>query len=336
MPRVSVITCVYNLEEIVLETVHSVLNQTYRDFEFIIVDDGSTDRTLERLNSVRDPRLKIVRAPHSGLPAVGRNRALAISLPGEFVAIADADDVWLPERLMAQIDFLNRHPDVGVVHTKVRYLVENRAAGCSERNIPAGVMDATSVLRRLLHQNFIYHPTILLRTSALRRIDGLYNEDPRLCGPEDFDLWLRLAEAGVSFGYIDEPLVQYRIRPDSVSRNRMRNLAGDLVAINAAIDRSPRTYAANRRLVKRRLAYLYRELAGCKFRAGLPGGWSDLYRALGLNPFNLRTWSWGCLGLIGANRAGKILSLREQWRAERESNSTGTNASNDPFDGRAT
>jgi glycosyltransferase involved in cell wall biosynthesis len=318
MPRVSVISCVYNLEELVLETVHSVLNQTYRDFEFIIVDDGSTDRTVERLESVNDPRFKIIRAPHSGLPAVGRNRALAVARPGEFVAIADADDVWMPERLRMEIDFLDRHPNVGVVHSQVEYVVDGRVTTRSELGIPAGVMAAVDVLRRLLHQNFIYNPTSLLRASDLQRINGLYDEDPRLCGPEDFDMWLRLAEAGVPFGYIDEPLVRYRIRSDSVSRNRVRSLTGNIVAIHAALLRSPNVYAANRRLVNLRLAYLYRELAGCKFRAGLTGAWSDLYHSLQCGPFNLRTWSWGCLGLLGSNRADKILSMREQWRISRE------------------
>jgi glycosyltransferase involved in cell wall biosynthesis len=314
MPRVSVIACVYNLEDIVLETVRSILDQTYGDFEFIIVDDGSTDRTVERLKSVIDPRFKVVCAPHSGLPAVGRNRALAAATPHEFIAIADADDVWLPERLQKQIDFFDRHPQVSVVHSQVRYLIEGRVTDAPDRRIPSGPMNASDVLRRLLHHNFIYNPTVLIRTSALNRTNGFYNEDPQLCGPEDFDLWLRLAETGASFGFIDEPLVLYRIRPDSVSRNRARNLNGDIVALNDALNRSPPTYAELQCLVRNRLAYLHRELAGCKFRSGASGAWSNWRQAVKYSPWNFRTWSWGLLGLVGSKSTEQILTIRRQWK----------------------
>ena len=95
-PKVSVITPVYNLQDIVLETVHSVLRQTFTDLELIVADDGSTDRSAELIAAIDDPRLKLVRGTHSGLPAVGRNRAFEHAR-GEFIAIADADDVWLPD-----------------------------------------------------------------------------------------------------------------------------------------------------------------------------------------------------------------------------------------------
>lgn len=315
MPRVSVITCVYNLEDIVLETVYSVLNQTYRDIELIIVDDGSTDRTLERLETVRDPRFKIVRALHSGLPSVGFTRALQAAVPGEFIAVTGSDDVWLPNRLETQIKFLDLEQDVGMVHSDAHLLIDGTTVRRPSLGIPPGRMSPREALRRLLQGNFICTPTMLLRTSTLSKTAGLYNTDTQLCGPEDFDHWLRLAEAGIAFGYIDEPLIRYRVRPDSVSRNRARSLNGDIVALNLALRRSPQIYADYGHLVRRRLAYLHRELAGCKFLDGTPGAWSNWRHAVAYSPLNLKTWSWGFLGLMGARSAEHLLELRRSWKA---------------------
>lgn len=314
MPRISVITCVYNLEDIVLETVHSVLNQTYRDLELIITDDGSTDRTIERIESVRDLRMKLIRASHSGLPSVASNISVDQSV-GEFIAITGADDVWLPQRLERQAAFLDAHPHVGMVHSGYHRLIDGEIFPADGRNygIPPGVMPAFDVTKRLLVGNFICTPSVMLRRSCLDLSTGLYNSDPRICGPEDFDLWLRLAEAGISFGYIDEPLVLYRIRPDSVSRNRVRSLNGDIVALNAALNRNPQVYDEHRHLIRRRLAYLHRELAGCKFLGGAAGAWSDWGMAVKYSPLNLKTWSWGVLGLVGAKSAEQLLALRRRW-----------------------
>ena len=115
MPKVSVIMTVYNGERYLQEAVDSILVQTFKDFEFIIVDDGSTDNTAEVLADCKDPRIKVVKQEHQGM-AQGRNRGVEEAC-GEYIAIMDADDVSLPERLEVLADFLDQRKDVGGVST---------------------------------------------------------------------------------------------------------------------------------------------------------------------------------------------------------------------------
>lgn len=112
-PRVSVLVAAYNAEPYVGEALQSVLDQTFQDFEVIVLDDGSTDRTADAVAAIDDPRIRLVRRPHRGLAAC-RNELLRLAR-GEYVAVLDADDVAMPERLAKQVAFLDAHPDVGAV-----------------------------------------------------------------------------------------------------------------------------------------------------------------------------------------------------------------------------
>jgi glycosyltransferase involved in cell wall biosynthesis len=308
-PKVSVITPVYNLEEIALETVHSVLRQTYSDLELIVVDDGSTDRTAELIESVADPRLKLIRAPHSGLPAAGRNRAWELAR-GDFIAIADADDVWLPNKLARQIEFFERHPSVGVVHTGYHHLIDGEVVELPLRRHEPETLSAAEALPRMIVNNFVCTPTTVLRRSVVESQGPLFDTDPLLCGPEDFDLWLRLCERGVEFGYIAEPLVLYRIRATSVSRNLIRNWRGNLRVFEKAQERAPQMYAAHLRLVRDRLATNYRNLGRMKLIEGLPGGLADAWHAVTFNPLSWKAWGWTLLGLGGTGLVRSIVTLR--------------------------
>lgn len=111
MPRVSVILASYNRSSLVVEAIHSVLAQTYRDYEIIVADDGSTDDTLERLAAL-DGHIRAVALKHSGMPEVSRNRAIAIAR-GDLIAFLDDDDLWQPEYLKRQVEVLDRDKNLG-------------------------------------------------------------------------------------------------------------------------------------------------------------------------------------------------------------------------------
>ncbi len=311
MPKVSVITAVYNLQDIVLETIHSILAQTYADLELIVVDDGSTDATAERIEAVGDPRLNLVRADHTGLPAGARRRAFEISR-GEFLAVADGDDVLAPERIARQVEFLEKHPAVGIVHSGYHHLLDGQIVPLPPRRDEPETTSAADMLPRLLVNNDICGPTVMLRRSAIERAGGFFDTDPLLCGPEDFELWLRLCEAGVEFGYIPEPLMNYRIRRDSVSRNLLRNWRGNLRAIEKAQARSPELYARHRKLVRERLSSTYRNLGRMKLIEGEPGALADLWRAVQFLPGSARAWGWMVLGLCGHNVARAVVKARDK------------------------
>jgi glycosyltransferase involved in cell wall biosynthesis len=292
-----------------LETIHSVLRQTFTDLELIVADDGSTDRTAELIEAVGDPRIKLIRGTHSGLPAVGRNRAFEHAR-GEFIAIADADDVWLPDKLARQIEFLEQHPSVGMVHTGYHHLIEGKIVELPVRQHEPQVTLASEALPRMIVSNFVCTPTTVFRRSAIEQGSSLFDSDPLLCGPEDFDLWLRLCERGVEFGYIHEPLVLYRIRGTSVSRNLTRNWRGNLRAFEKAKLRSPELYAKHEKLVRHRLASIYRNLGRMKLIEGQPGGLGDAWHAVTLAPTSLRAWGWTVLGLGGPRLVRSIMAMR--------------------------
>jgi glycosyltransferase involved in cell wall biosynthesis len=189
--------------------VESVLGQTLGDFEFLIVDDGSTDGTRDLLDALRDPRVRVLRSPAN----VGLTRSLNRGLDdaaGKFVARMDADDVCLPERLARQVGFLNSHAEVGVVGTS-RELIDER--GGFVAHAPAAENDLHIRWKCLLGNPFA-HPTVMLRRGVIERHGLRYDE--AFLTAQDYELWTRLL-AVTRGANLREPLLQYRLR-DGVSR----------------------------------------------------------------------------------------------------------------------
>jgi glycosyltransferase involved in cell wall biosynthesis len=122
MPTISVIIPTYNAERTVLKTVESVQKQTFSDIEIIIINDGSTDRTLELVQSIKDQRLKIFSYENGGLP-VARNRGIS-QATGEFISFVDADDLWTPDKLELQLTALQQHPEAGADYSWTSYFTD--------------------------------------------------------------------------------------------------------------------------------------------------------------------------------------------------------------------
>ncbi len=185
MPTISVIIPAYNGERTILETIRSVQEQTCSDFEIIVINDGSTDRTLELLNAVEDPRLKIFSYSNGGLPTA-RNRGISRAT-GEFIAFLDADDLWTPDKLELQLAALQQHPEAGVAYSWT-YFMEDESLSLKECE---PVFFEGNVYANLLVGDFIYNGSnTLIRRQA---IDSTGEFDPTLKSCEDWDYWLRLA-----------------------------------------------------------------------------------------------------------------------------------------------
>ena len=190
-PAVSVVMPVYNAQRYLAEAVDSILAQTWRDFEFVIVDDGSTDRSpklLERY-AVRDSRIKLIRRPNTGIVGALNDGLAAAS--GELVARMDADDVALPERFEKQVAYLAEHPEVVALGSRVTGV---DPYGCvlfhSEHKLAHEEIDA-GLLRGVGWA--IVHPAAMLRREAVAKVGGYRKEFQWV---EDLDLFLRLGEAG--------------------------------------------------------------------------------------------------------------------------------------------
>ena len=213
-PTVSVIMPAYNAQRYVEQTIRSVLAQTFGDFEFIIVDDGSTDGTLPILQrlAAKDSRIIVISRPNTGI--VGALNDAIAKGRGEFLARMDADDVCLPQRFERQVAYLREHPQCVGVGTFV------------ETIDPYG-----SVLDRLVHETeheaidrelmtgrgfAIVHPTIMMRAEAVARLGGYRKQWQH---SEDLDLFLRLAEVG-RLHNIPEYLLQYRMHYQSANHLR--------------------------------------------------------------------------------------------------------------------
>ena len=197
---VSVIIPAYNAKNYIRETVESALGQTYRNYEIIVVDDGSTDGTGEILKDYQD-RIIYLRKDNGG-PASARNMGIKKSR-GELIAFLDADDVWLPDKLEKQVKFLEENPQIHLLFTAVIGYEDGRVYPVEENRLRG------SIFHQLLKGNFITTSTVMVRRECLE--EELFDEDRNLISVEDYNLWLRLSRKYV-FGYLDEPTIKYRFR----------------------------------------------------------------------------------------------------------------------------
>ena len=209
-PAVSVLMGVHNGGPFVGEAVASVLGQTDGDLELIVVDDGSTDDTPDRLAAVVDSRLRVHRQARTGLTRA-LNRALGLSRAA-LVARLDADDVALPERLAHQRAFLAAHPEVGLLGTAAR---EQDPDGALVRVVRPPVDDA-ALRRALIRANPFVHSSVMVRRELVARVGGY---DERLAVAQDYDLWMRLARL-TRLATLPEVLVVRRLGAGRVSVER--------------------------------------------------------------------------------------------------------------------
>lgn len=211
-PRVSVVMPMYQAERYVAEAVESILAQTFADFELLVFDDGSRDRSREIVHELAaaDPRIRLFEESHAGY-VTWLNRGLELAR-GELVARMDADDVALPERFERQVRFLDAHPEVVALGTHA-LCVDSDGDAIEPTAKP---LDHEEIDRRHLAPgcggSMITHPTVMLRRRAALEAGG-YRPEAVLV--DDLELFLRLAERG-RLANLPDVLLHYRIHPESV------------------------------------------------------------------------------------------------------------------------
>ncbi|MCL6436418.1 MAG: glycosyltransferase [Leptolyngbyaceae cyanobacterium HOT.MB2.61] len=209
-PLVSVVMPVYNAESYVGEAVESILAQTFDNFEFIILNDGSTDRSEQILKQYqqRDRRIRIVSRENRGLIAT-LNEGINCAT-GRYIARMDADDIALPERFSKQVEFLETHPDYVVVGSKVLLIDPEGLPICPFSTLTEHeAIDAAHMEGK---GGAICHPASMLRRDVLQKVGG-YRQEMKYA--EDFDLFLRLAEVG-KVANLPHILLKYRMHANSV------------------------------------------------------------------------------------------------------------------------
>ena len=222
-PRVSVLLTVHNGQAHLQAALDSVLQQTWTDFEFLIIDDGSTDGTSAILATyaAADSRVRVLRNnANIGIPR-SMNRLFGLA-QGVYITRHDADDVSLPERLACQVDFLDAHPTVGFLATRVNILDQAGQPVAAEPFFNVGLTNS-ELQEQLLVGNCLCQGSVMFRASLLRQVGGY---DENLEQSEDYDLWLRMAEAS-QLAKLDQPLYQYRYHSQSITRRRRHQTAYD-------------------------------------------------------------------------------------------------------------
>lgn len=200
-PKVSVLMTVYNGEKFVRESVESILGQTFQDFEFLIINDGSTDRTAEVLHGFQDPRVRIINNRENLGAYHSANNGLKLA-QGEYVARIDADDIALPGRLEEQAAYLDRHPDVGLVTSGAEVIDENGLLVSVEND----VLGPEQIYYSLHFHNCIFHSSVMFRKRTAMDIGGY---DKTLKRASDFDLWSRLSTVS-RIDCMCGPLIKWR------------------------------------------------------------------------------------------------------------------------------
>ncbi len=232
LPRVSVIMPVFNAAPFLREAIASVLAQDFSDFELIVVNDGSTDASENIVHEFQDPRIHVVNN--------SRNMGIVESLNtgvrqarGEYIARMDADDVCVNTRFSKQVDFLDGHPEIAVLATRIQ-LIDEKGLELPDWKADVRTTSHRSIWRYMAFANCIAHPSVMIRSKVLKE-HGYRTERARA---EDYDLWLRLLDAGYNFSKIPERLVRYRIVSTSITHHQALpvNMIYGRVKVNMAWD----------------------------------------------------------------------------------------------------
>ncbi len=214
LPRVTVLMAVYNGARHVAEALRSILGQTFEDFEFLVVNDGSTDETREIVQAHPDPRIRLIDNPCNLGLTRSLNRGLAAAR-GELIARQDADDISEPRRLARQVAFLDAHPDVALLGTWYRKIAADGRLRHGRRP-PCGW---TELRWALLFYCPLVHSSVMFRRRAVLQRVGSYDETFEYA--QDYDLWQRVA-AQLRAVNLAQPLVRLRIHPDSMTATYAR------------------------------------------------------------------------------------------------------------------
>jgi glycosyltransferase involved in cell wall biosynthesis len=302
---VSVVIPSYNSARFVCEAVESALNQSYRPHEVIVVDDGSTDDTVQVLDRFRGS-IRYVYRPNGGLSAA-RNTGIRES-GGELIAFLDADDVWLPEKLKRQLACLAENPCAALVHSDVLYW--DVATGQKTRQDRGRRHYVGSCYERFFQGNRVTPSTILIRRDCLSRV-GFFDEGIRRPTTQDYDLCFRIARSH-ELAYVDQPLIHYRLHGMNFSKRTREMLEDELYVVRKALAADPGLVErVGRAVVNERL---FRLLFGIGYHYYDDRDPSQARRhfleALKYRPIDVYTWSLYLANLLPLAWVGRLRRLK--------------------------
>ncbi len=217
MPKVTVLMPVYNGEKYLREAIDSILNQTFTDFEFLIIDDGSTDSSIKIISSYPDSRIKLIKNDNNQGLVYSLNKGLYLA-QGEYIARMDCDDISLPNRLQKQVDFLDNHPEITVLGSYLEFIDINGEKLENLAYLSEYPLSHEQIVYAMLYSNPLAHPSIIFKKLDILKLGGYrFLKELENCS-EDYDLWLRLADQNYKFANLSDHLVKYRIHNNSLTQ----------------------------------------------------------------------------------------------------------------------
>ena len=250
----------YNTEKYIGESIQSVIDQTYKNWELLVIDDGSTDKTAEiiRRFAAHDSRVKYLFQQNSG-QGKARNTAIAKS-SGSLIAFLDSDDLWLPQKLELQLQVMDS-VKADVVYSNGFIIYEPGApAGATDFPIVPGKIEGRRMIDLLLLLNFISVQSVVLRKEILPNASPF--DESLLC--EDYELWLRLAAGGAVFHGMTEKLIKYRRHPTATTHRNSNMLKPMLRVVQRHIDAG----TLDEKKKRTRLRGLYRDVIAALIEEG--------------------------------------------------------------------
>lgn len=206
MPIVSIILPSFNGARFLKEAVDSIVQQTFQDWELILVDDGSTDHTPDIMKGYQDPRIRYLKNEGNKGLVYSLNRAIEASA-GRYIARMDADDISQPERLEKQVIFLELHPEIAVYDTRQQFIDDT---GTPTGFFNSDITGSENIRRKMPWFNCMGHPSVMMRAEIAKTYRY------RKVVYEDYDLWLRMLNDGLKLERTPEPLLLYRLHSGSI------------------------------------------------------------------------------------------------------------------------
>ena len=246
-PLVSIVIPTYNHAPMLQRALATVVEQTFQNWNAIVVNNFSTDNTLEVVTAFNDPRIQCVNFRNNGVIGASRNEGISLAT-GKYVAFLDSDDTWFPTKLEQCVEILESGSDL-VCHAE--YWIDESG---KSRLVAYGPSEAATHHNLIYNGNRISTSATVVRTALLKEVHG-FDVSPELISTEDYDLWIRLAAKSDKFAFISEPLGEYHRHDNNVSANIEKHLAAELALLEKHFSANTRFENMIARRRRRALAY---------------------------------------------------------------------------------
>ena len=289
-PLVSIVIPTYNHAPMLQRALETVVEQTYQNWNAIVVNNFSTDNTLEVVAAFNDPRIQCVNFQNNGVIGASRNEGIALAT-GKYVAFLDSDDTWFPTKLEQCVEILESGSDL-VCHAE--YWIDESG---KSRLVAYGPSEAATHHNLIYKGNRISTSATVVRTALLKDVHG-FDVAPELNSTEDYDLWIRLAAKSDKFAFISEPLGEYHRHDNNVSANIEKHLAAELALLEKHFSANTRFENMIARRRRKALAYYGAGRSLHRTRNHFLA-LQKYFRSLVIWPISLRLYAAVMLSLMG-------------------------------------